>query len=127
MNTERLLILARALERRQRQTGKPLNMNMWGLTDKDPTPCNTAACAMGVAVRIPELQKQGLGKKTVDVYAITYRKFEDYRAAQEFFNLSPAETHRLFNPLSYTNYLEVKPRTVADRIRRLIKSHQIRA
>lgn len=123
MNKRRLLALATFLETKVPR--KKFNMQYWGTTPHNEFSCGTTACALGWAGNMPSFKRAGL--KTVpsawggDVIFGSYRNFG---AAMEFFDLDFGESQYLFDPMEYDENRR-GPKTVAKRIRKLVKDGKI--
>lgn len=84
--------------------------------------CGTVACACGHATTIPAFREAGLELVPVGVLGsgtkgLKFGKHRDFNAAAAFFDISSADTDRLFGQLSYGYGRKVTPADVAARIR----------
>lgn len=136
MNKRRLNVLADHLDT---INARKFDMDHWvGTYDKDyprdegkKSKCGTTACALGYAGYIPSFRRAGL--KTIahtDGYSRGGRveletkngmEYNGFMAAMEFFDLTSAESDFIFDPESYEGNDRVGPKTVARRIRKMIK------
>ncbi len=109
---------------------KHFDMSVW----RDGEDCGTAACAVGHAAMDPWFNARGLklqkrnklmsrpGHSWIPFFQGRTRKYLSLKAAQAFFGLSYEDAGHLFLPRKYRNEgLDVKPSTVARRIRTLLK------
>lgn len=122
MNSARLLVLARHLERLAKV--KPVDrerifdLSTW--YSESENACGTQACAVGEACCcIPEFQDQGL-HIYVDMPAFSFSK--GWPAVELFFDISRGEALHLFSKLEYRFQGNTTPKTVADRIRKFVKA-----
>lgn len=150
MNKQRLLLLAEALETRipakkfdlatWRDDSRAASN---GTTDNDLLhTCGTTACAVGWACALPEFQKEGLryGTAGPTLEGLVTEPGKEWRdswtAVETFFGLSEDDAAWLFIDDNYhdegqampglpkksdhSDYADIKPRHVADRIRHLL-------
>lgn len=149
MNTERLLILADALE--TRIPADRFDLRFWRESDTDtyvgPTTtdealirgCGTSACAVGWACALPELQAQGLTwdvERGIPIFSglseETLKQSEDsgakayfiaWGSVREFFEIDRKTADYLFDLDAYQNdadFIDPTPANVAARIRWLV-------
>jgi hypothetical protein len=78
--------------------------------------CGTAGCAIGYAPLIPELAADGIYAD--EFGGVFFGDSRGYWAAEDFFDLTGADAHHLFNPIRYDVVTErdITPTMVADRI-----------
>lgn len=82
--------------------------------------CGTAACALGSAALYEPFMKMGL---RIGYYnAPLYDENSEFDAGAEFFGINGRESEYLFSPSEY-DQRKVTPRTVAKRVRELIKQY----
>jgi hypothetical protein len=133
LNTERLEILARRIERIPIRN---FDMHNWvdifmfnneGLrVSKGRPSCNTTACAMGWATTIKKFNKEGLVMAPCGFPLFKNpsngEEYIGFRAAEEFFGLERRQSTYLFSRESYPHDYKNNPRIVANRIRGLLIS-----
>lgn len=125
MRIDRLKTLARYLERLStippKKRPREFNLAYWACNISPEHPCGTASCAIGEACfNIPEFQEDGL---TFDKERNMPRYGNDFNwsAVRKFFDISDLSSERLFIDDSYRTP-NPSPKTVADRIRKLIRA-----
>lgn len=130
MNEDRLLTLAGALERVPTEVdGKPFAFDMEVFLVEDD--CDTAGCAVGVAMITPELVRQGLGRVKTGLsasgrgaYWPTYNRRQSWGAITAFFGISSIQANYLFESDRYVysdGDFDPTPQEVAARIRRFVQ------
>lgn len=126
MNKKRLLKLADYLDTVRLEK---FDMNNWGI--KEEFSCGTAACALGHAGTMKCFRKSGLktefdtlgGQVQFTAKNSRYASYFDIEAGEEFFGLNSYEAQYLFLPGTYG--ARKGPKTVAGRIRRLVRNNGI--
>ena len=125
-NIKRLKRLVTVLERVIKNPDKRRDFDM-GAWAQETADCGTHMCACGWAASDPVLKKQGLKlkwKKNIwgDLHAeLKYRKFLNFDAAIQFFDLNETETGYLFSCNSYDSMRAMRP--VIDRIKSVIRTY----
>jgi hypothetical protein len=142
MKKDRLERLAKELRNfaRRKKTNLKFDLGSWvDTTDdyrhEDPTVvargalnadnyCGTTACACGLAALIPEFNKKGF-KLQLDTWGdlatITYKDWEGFAAAEEFFGLTDREAAFVFHPSYYDDLDPNDPKVVANRIMQMVR------
>jgi len=113
---ERLALLAERL-REPLPAGTIFNMGVWRV-ERD---CGTVACAVGLAMAMPEFQAEGLSARsemrTPGYFSpLIHPGYTSMAAVTEFFRLPFLEADFLFSPDSYERRSDTTPGEVADRI-----------
>ena len=112
---ERLRFLATKL-REPLPADIEFNMGVW----QQPHLCGTAACAVGFAGTLPELQADGLEAvlgTSDDIGSVIFDGKPGFEAASAFFGISREGAERLFDPFLYSvAHHRITPAMVADRI-----------
>lgn len=123
MNKRRLLALAAHLDT---ISPRKFNMNHWANSSDAGITCGSTACALGYAGLMPSFRKAGL-KTEFDkcggsvVYKRSHNSLYDIEAGASFFNITEDEAQWLFMPRSYPIGRRPGPKTVASRIRRMVR------
>lgn len=122
MNAQRLLILAKHLEKHVPE--REFDLGYWKKTSSE---CGTVACACGHATTIPAFQELGLVlEEGVDedgpTFNIKLGNEYGWMAVAHFFDLNYSEAYYLFSSDEYEFEYEVTPKTVAARIEEFVKN-----
>lgn len=124
MYKTRLLLLADALETRiPREKFDLHGWRSWLNVSDDALlhECNTTGCAVGWACALPEFQAQGLHwNRGWPALETENGRSTDWRAVEDFFEISADEANRLFTAHSYPKTHRKDPLAVAQRIRELV-------
>lgn len=127
LSRERLLKLAWLLENLTEEFPQKkvrFDLEIWAAKHSS---CHTVACACGWAGMHPWFRRRGFkttgGSKTgILTNEITYKDYEGFTAAGEFFGLKPGDTRHIFSYLYYENDHDGR-RDVARRIRAFVKDN----
>lgn len=95
---------------------------------------NSKACVLGWAGLLPEFQEQGLHvilkthnslihpvPQTYQQLTVQYNDLTFFDAGQEFFGLTNADTHYVFNCAFYDRHIKITPEVVGSRLTSILE------
>jgi len=118
MKAKKLLQVAEMLDGLSTEERKLFGMFYW----KKDTECGTACCVLGYSVQKGIIPFKFEKYSHSEVYDILYKGSAGWNGVVDYFGITHKEALKLFGDSNYNT--NVRPKTVAKRIRKFVESKQ---